>query len=77
MKASWHDRRSKGAVEEMQRQIAALGDQDRMVTRGGSIVAVDKISRRAIRLLGTTPETETREAFWALGFAWVERDELD
>ena len=55
------------------RAVEVLGDQQRFVTRSGSVIVLDRSSKRAIRVLGSSPETRTRETFAALGWRWRDR----
>lgn len=57
----------------MERHVAAFRDQERWITRAGSVIVLDQVNRRAIRVLGTAAETSTRNVFRAMGWTWIDR----
>ena len=52
------------------------GDQARYITRGGSVIVLSKIDKRAIVVSGV-PEPSVRQTFAAMGWSLVAREEVD
>lgn len=62
------------AREWMERQVALIANGGSwIIPRSMSVIVIDKVHKKATRMMGMLPETSTRKVFEAMGWTWEDK----